>query len=95
MMPYYSLIGSATQPKEIKMNLQQAAYNLVLNEGGEGFVPSDDVFNARAEDVALLADEKALLRRTEERAAYGDFSAIVSVKSIKARIAAIEQRLAA
>jgi hypothetical protein len=76
-------------------NAKSAEYNRVMNEGGEGFVPSFAAFDARAEDAALLAEEQALLERTEKRAAYGDISAMVAVKTIKARIAGIEARLAA
>lgn len=77
------------------MTAKQAAYNRSMNEGGEGFVPSFAAFDARAEAVALLAEEQALLQRTEKRAAYGDFSAKVAVNAIKARIAAIEAKLSA
>jgi hypothetical protein len=70
-------------------------YNRVMNEGGEGFVPSPKVFDACAEYKAMLAEELALLARTEARAAYGDFSAMVAVDTIKARIVAIKARLPA
>ncbi len=77
------------------MTTQRTAYNSVMNEGGEGFVPSGTVVDARAEEEALLAEERALLKRTEGRAAYGDLSAMVADATIKTRIGALEHRLAA